>query len=72
MARRTTMMQPMINGGGGGTGRRVLTVLVVLVLVALVLRDPIGAAHTVQLLAEWAGDALDALGKFGSALSRTS
>jgi hypothetical protein len=64
-------MTPMV-GGGGDTGRRVVTTLAVLLLLALVLRDPVGAAHTVQRLAGWASDVVDALGTFGSALSRTS
>jgi NAD(P)-dependent dehydrogenase (short-subunit alcohol dehydrogenase family) len=71
MARRSTTM-PVITGGGSGIGRRVVTALVVLVLLALVLREPVGAAHAVQRLAGWAGDVVDALGTFGSALSRTS
>jgi hypothetical protein len=71
MARRTTTM-PVVDGGGSGIGRRVVTALTVLVLLALVLRDPVGAAHAVQRLAGWAGEIIDALGTFGSALSRTS
>jgi hypothetical protein len=70
MARKATMM-PMTSGGSG-TGRRLLAALVALVLVALVLRDPVGAAHTVQRLASWASDVVDAISTFGSALSRTS
>jgi hypothetical protein len=70
MARKATMM-PMTSGRSG-TGRRLLAALVALVLVALVLRDPVGAAHTVQRLAGWASDVIDALSTFGSALSRTS
>jgi hypothetical protein len=71
MARRTTTM-PLIAGGGSGAGRRAGTVLIALLLLALVIRDPIGAAHTVQRLAAWAGDLVDALGTFGSALSEAS
>lgn len=70
MARRATMT-PMM-GGGTGTGGRLLVALVAIVLVALVLRDPAGAAHGVQRLAAWASYVLDALSTFGSALSRTS
>jgi hypothetical protein len=69
MARRTAMM-PMASGSG--LGRRVVGTLVVLGLLALVIRDPVGAAHTVQQLAGWATDALDSLEKFGAALSGTS
>lgn len=67
MARKATMM-PMMNSGSG-TGRRLLTMLVALVLLALVLRDPIGAARTVEQLAAWGGAALDAVTQFGAALS---
>jgi hypothetical protein len=63
---------PVVAGGGSGIGQRLVTALIVLVLLALVLRDPVGAAHTVQRLAGWASDVVDALGTFGSALSRTS
>lgn len=71
MTRRPTMM-PMMSGGGSGTGRRFLITLGVLVVLALVLRDPVGSAHTLQRLAEWASNFLDALSAFGSALSRPS
>jgi hypothetical protein len=37
-----------------------------------VIRDPVGAAHTVQRLVGWAGEIVDAFGAFGSALSRTT
>jgi hypothetical protein len=69
MARKATMM-PMASGGG--LGRRVVATLVGFVLLALVIRDPVGAAHTVQQLATWASEALDALEAFGAALSGTS
>ena len=71
MARRATTM-PVIAGGGSGAGRRAVIVLIALVLLALVLRDPVGAAHTIQRLAGWAGDVVDALSTFGSALSGAS
>lgn len=71
MARRTTTM-PVIAGGGSGTGRRAAAVLIAVVLLALVIRDPVGAAHTVQRLAVWAGDIVDALSTFGSALAEAS
>jgi hypothetical protein len=67
MARNATMM-PMTRGGSG-TGRRLLAVLVALLALALVLRDPVGAAQTVQQLARWGSDVLDALSVFGAALS---
>jgi hypothetical protein len=70
MARNATMM-PMMSGGRG-TGRRLVAVLVALVLVAMALRDPVGAAHTVQRLAGWATDLVDALSTFGAALSSAS
>ena len=71
MARRTTTM-PVIAGGGSGTGRRAVIVLIAFVLLALVIRDPVAAAHTVQRLAGWAADIVDALSTFGSALSEVS
>jgi hypothetical protein len=67
MARKATMMPMAANGG---VGRRVLAALAAVVLLALVIRDPVGAAHTVQRLAAWASEALDALETFGAALSR--
>ncbi|OZM79928.1 hypothetical protein CFP66_23275 [Pseudonocardia sp. MH-G8] len=70
MARKPAMM-PMASSSSGA-GRRFLALLAVCVGVALVLRDPIGAAHLVQRLADGAGDVVDALGRFGSALSRAS
>jgi hypothetical protein len=63
-------MMPMTSGTG--TGRRLLIALVGIVVVALVIRDPDGAAHVVQRLAVGANELLDALSTFGSALSRTS
>jgi hypothetical protein len=69
MARKATMM-PM--AGGSGLGRRVVAALVGLALLALVIRDPVGAAHTVQQLAELAGEGFDALEAFGAALAGTS
>jgi hypothetical protein len=69
MARKTTMM-PMVNGGTSDTGRRVVTALAMLVLLALVLRDPVGAAVAVEQVAAWGTTALDRLAQFVSALSR--
>jgi hypothetical protein len=69
MARKATMM-PMTSGSG--IGRRIVVTLAVLAGLALTIRDPVGAAHTVQQVAAWVGEALDALVKFGSALSGTS
>jgi hypothetical protein len=63
-------MMPMTSGTG--TGRRLLVTLVAIVVVALVIRDPDGAAHVVQRLAAGASEVLDALTTFGSALSETS
>jgi hypothetical protein len=61
-------MLPMV-AGGGGTGRRIVGVLFMVGLIALVIRDPVGAAQTVQQLARWGSDFLDALSAFGAALS---
>lgn len=67
MGRKQTMMPTMTGGGSGG---RVTSILIGLVLLGLVLRDPVEAAHTVQQIAAWAGSALDALNTFGSSLSK--
>lgn len=67
MGRKQTMMPTM---SGSGSGRRVVTILVGLVLLGLVIRDPVGAAHAVQHMTAWAGSVLDALTSFGSALSK--
>ena len=65
MSRRTAMM-PMT---AGSAGSRVVGVLVTLALLTLVIRDPIGAAHTVRTLLVWAGHVIDGLATFASALS---
>lgn len=65
MSRRTAIM-PMTAGGAGG---RVAGTLVALALLTLVIRDPIGAAQTVHTLLGWAGDVIDGLATFASALS---
>jgi hypothetical protein len=67
MARKTTMM-PMTSGSGAGS--RVLTALVCLVLLALVIRDPVGAAEFVGRVGQLIDVALDALSVFGAALTR--
>ena len=67
MSRRTAMMPAMTTGGG--IGGRVITTLVALALLTVVLRDPIGAAHTVHALLGWAGSVIDGLATFASALS---
>lgn len=68
MAKKQAMM-PMMGGNGGGTGRRVVGTLAGLVLLGVVLRDPVGAAHAVQQAGAWFGLVLDGLISFGSALS---
>jgi len=60
-------MMPMTSGSGGG-GRRVIGALVALVLLTLVVRDPVGAAHVTQQLAARATEALDALARFSNEL----
>lgn len=67
MGRKQAMMPTMTGGRSGG---RMVGVLIGLVLLGLVLRDPVGAAHTVQQVAAWAGSVLDALTSFGSGLSK--
>lgn len=66
---RKTAMMPMMSGGG--FGRRVVAALAGLVLLALVLRDPVGAAQAGKQAAAWVGEFLDALETFGAALSRS-
>ncbi len=69
MGRKTQTMMPMM-GGNGGSGRRIVATLTGLAFVVLMLRDPIGAAHAVQQVWSWCGSVIDALGAFGSALSK--
>jgi hypothetical protein len=66
MAKKQTMM-PLPTGGG--TGRRVVLALVALALLALVIRDPAGAATITRQLAAWGGIVLDGLVAFFRALS---
>ncbi|MBP2340270.1 hypothetical protein JOF41_006448 [Saccharothrix coeruleofusca] len=67
MGRKNHTMMPITGGQGG---RKVVPLLVLLVLLALVLRDPVGAAHAAQRLGDWGGYVLDALGTFGSTVGR--
>lgn len=67
MARKTTMA-PMV-GADGGLGRKIVTGLVVLAVLAMVIKDPAGSAHTVVAVLRWAGDVVEALSTFGQALS---
>lgn len=66
MAKNQTMM-PLPTGGG--TGRRVVLSLVALAMLALVIRDPAGAAVITRQLATWGGAVLDGLVAFFRALS---
>jgi hypothetical protein len=68
MARRATML-PMSGTSGGGLGFRVIGTVVGLVMFALLLRDPVGAAGAVEQACAWCAAALDALARFGAALS---
>lgn len=68
MARRATMV-PMPGTNRGGTGFRVIGTVVGLVMFALLLRDPVGAAGAVEQTYAWCVAALDALARFGAALS---
>lgn len=65
MAKKQTMM-PLPTGGG--TGRRLLGLVVIGVLVALVIRDPAGSATAARQLLGWGGTALDSLATFAGAL----
>jgi hypothetical protein len=56
--------------GRSGIGHRVAATLIGLVLVALVVRDPVGAAATVERIWAFSAHVLDALTQFGDALSR--
>jgi hypothetical protein len=66
MARKNTMM-PMSTGRGPS---RFVAGLVAVVLLALAIHDPVGAAHTARSVFGWLGSMLDSLGAFGSAVSR--
>jgi hypothetical protein len=68
MARKTTQM-PLVMGGGGGAGRRLFMIVVGMVLFALILRDPVGAAQAVERVGTGAGAVLDALTRFAAALA---
>lgn len=66
MAKKQTMM-PL--PAGGRTGRRLLVLLLVVTMVALIIRDPVGAATAVRQLATWGGAALDGFAAFAEAVS---
>jgi hypothetical protein len=66
MAKKTTMM-PM--AGGGGVGHKIVAGLVLLTILAMVIHDPMGSAHTVVGIVEWVGGVIDAFSAFGRALS---
>ena len=66
MARKSTMM-PMSTGRGPG---RFIAGLIVVVLLALAIHDPVGAAHTARSIFGGFQHALDAFGQFGAAVSR--
>lgn len=57
MARNSTMI-PLGTGRGPG---RIVGTLVAIGLVALVIHDPVGAAHFVRGILGWAGRVLDAM-----------
>jgi hypothetical protein len=63
-------MLPVMSGGRSRTGGRIITAVVVVALLALVVRDPVGAAATVERIWTFSGHVLDALTQFGNALSR--
>lgn len=69
MARKTQMMPTV---GGSGIGGRIATVVIVLVVLTLVIKNPTGSAHTVVALAHWVSNVIDALSTFGQALSGRS
>jgi len=62
-------MMPMPGASRSGGGLRALGVLVGLVLFALLLHDPVGAAETVERVTAWCGAAIEALAQFGTALA---
>jgi hypothetical protein len=71
MARKTTTMMPMPSmGASGGTGRKVVAMLVFVVVIALVIKDPAGAAVVAQRIGTLIGSALDGLGSFATALAQ--
>jgi hypothetical protein len=66
MSRKTAMMPTMTTSTIGG---RVITTLITLAVLTLVLRDPVGTAHSVRALLTLAGSVIDGLATFASALS---
>ena len=65
MAQRT--MMPM--AGGGGIGHKIVAWLIALTVLAMVIHDPSGSAHTIAGIAQWASGVIDDLSTFGRALS---
>jgi hypothetical protein len=57
-------------GASGGTGRKVVAMLVFVVVIALVIKDPAGAAVVAQRIGTLIGSALDGLGSFATALAQ--
>jgi hypothetical protein len=66
---RKTMLPTSTETRSGGAGLRLIGALVGLVLFALLLHDPVGAAGTVERVAAWCGVAIESLARFGDALS---
>jgi hypothetical protein len=66
---RKTMLPMPTESRSGGVGLRLIGGLAGLVLFALLLHDPIGAAGTVERIAAWFGAAIESLARFGEALS---
>lgn len=64
MARNNTMF-PVPKGGTG----RLLGILIVLVLLVLVIKDPVGAAAGVHKVWSGLNGFLDSLGRFGAAVT---
>lgn len=70
MARKTDLTSML--GTGSGIGRKIVMVLVGLVVLTLVIRNPVGSANTVVSVWQWASHVIDALSTFGQALSGRS
>jgi hypothetical protein len=68
MAQKT--MMPMASGGG--IGHKIVAWLITLTILAMVIHDPAGSAHTIAGITKWAGGVIDHLSTFGQALSKQS
>jgi hypothetical protein len=61
-------MQMMPTTGRGGAGGKIVGLLILVVLLTLLVRDPVGFAHGVRAVFVAVGHMADALDRFGQAL----